>query len=142
MRYSFWIGKVVDGELELWMEFFEPSMAIAWKKNHFRSDKDVICVEHKESGRLSSAIRKSVNYCPEWADGENWRVITDEAVRAVEIIKAVNKKKTERMHEAKREKELEEKKRAMELALAKEEAYGMSETEHKDLTDVLIGDTK
>ena len=142
MKYSFWVGRLQDGEIELWMEFFEPSQAIAWRKKHFRGEKDVVCVEHKESGKLSSSIRKTINYCPEWADGTNWRVVTDETVKHIEIIKLARKKKTEKMLETKRLRELEEKKRAMELALEKEDAYGMSEKEHKDLTDNLIGDTK
>ena len=142
MKYTFWIGRLDGDELELWMEFFEPLQALEWKRKHFAREKDVVCVEHHESGKLSSSIRKTIDYCPAWADGDNWRVICDDSLRAVEIIKKLNSDKSRRMLEAKRKREAEKRAVAFELSKAKLEAYGMTEQEHKDLTDNLKGDTK
>jgi hypothetical protein len=134
-KYSFWIGRVSeDDSLELWLEFFEPRLALTWKREHFPGEKDVICVEHHESGKLSSSGRKTLSYWPEWANGDNWRRITSETVRRFDLILEASARKSEKMRETKAIKEASEKRRALELALAKEEAYAMPESAHSELT--------
>ena len=134
--YTFWIGRLdsESGELELWLEFFEPSQALDWKKRHFRGEDDVICVEHHESGKLSSSGRRTIKYWPEWANGDNWRRVTSDSVAHIESIKMANASRAQKAREAKRLRDVEEKRRHFELSQAKREAYGMTETEHNELT--------
>ena len=134
-KYSFWIGRLEeDGTLELWLEFFEPKLALDWKRKHFPGEDDVICVEHHESGKLSSSGRKTLRYWPEWADGDNWRRIGPDCIRQIDLLLAANASRVQKAKEARTIRDLEEKKRAFELATAKEDAYGMPEEHHRDLT--------
>lgn len=133
-RYSFWLGRLNEDGLELWMEFFEPRLALAWKRQHFPGETDVVCVEHHESGKLSSSVRKTISYWPEWATGDNWRRVCDDTVRHFDLLLDSRAKKAQKARETRFLTELTEKRRALELAEAKEEAYGMAQAEHEELT--------
>ena len=116
------------------MEFFEPRQALEWRRKHFPREEDIICVEHHESGKLSSSHRKTVKYWPDWATGDNWRRITSETVQRFDLILSSKAKRAQKARETRAITDFVERKRASELTEAKEEAYGMPEREHSELT--------